>query len=64
VDEDYRGILGVILHNLSDVPFIVSLCYRIAQLIYQHICYPILEEVKILDITERGEGWFGSTGND
>jgi len=63
VDEDYRGNLGVILCNHSDIPFPVSRGDRIARLICQQICYPVLE-VKILDISERGEEGFGSTGND
>ena len=62
VDEDYRGNLGVILYNHSDVPFTVSRGDRIAQLICQQICYPKLEEVKVLSITERGDRGFGSTG--
>ena len=31
------------------------------QLICQNIYYPKLEEANILHITERGDGWFGST---
>jgi dUTP pyrophosphatase len=64
VDEDYRGILSVILFNHSGVPFTISCGDRIAQLICQQICYPILEEVKILDTTECGEGGFRSTGKN
>ena len=56
VDEDYRGNLGVILYNHSEIPFKVSRGDRIAQFICQKICYPILEEV--LDLTKRGEGGF------
>jgi len=64
VDQDYRGNLGVILYNHSDIPFIVSRGDRIAKFICQKIYYPLLEEVKILDITERGERGFGSTGKN
>jgi len=64
VDEDYRGNFGVILYNHSDIAFIFSRGDRIAQLICQQIYYPILEEVMILDNTERAEGEFGSTGNN
>jgi len=59
--EDYLGKLSVILYNHSDRPFAVSRGDRITQLICQQISYPTLE-VQILDITERGEGGFGSTG--
>ena len=62
VDEDYRGNLGVILYNHSDVPFTVSRGDRIAHLICQQICYPKLEEMKVLSITERGNRGFGSSG--
>ena len=60
IDEDYRGNLFVSLYNHSDVPFAVSRCDRIAQLICEKNYYPTLTEVQILDITERGEGGFGS----
>ena len=62
VDEDYRGNLGVILYNHSEIPFTVSRGDRIAQFICQKICYPILKEVEVLDLTKRGEGGFGSSG--
>jgi len=62
VDEDYRGNLGVILYNHSEIPFVVSRGDRISQFTCQKICYPILEEVEELDLTKRGEGKFGSSG--
>jgi len=46
------------------MPFVVSHSEHIAQLIYQQICSPILDEVKVLDKTERGESGFGSTDNN
>jgi len=33
IDQDYRGIVGVILYDHSDTPFVVSCGDRIAQLI-------------------------------
>ncbi|XP_056633065.1 deoxyuridine 5'-triphosphate nucleotidohydrolase-like [Diorhabda sublineata] len=62
VDEDYRGVLKVVLFNHSDKEFEVKSGDRIAQLICERIFYPELEEVKELTDTERGEGGFGSTG--
>ena len=56
------AVICVILFNHSDIPYAVSLCDRIAQLICENIYYPTLTEVHILDITERGDGGFGSTG--
>jgi len=43
----------VILFYHSDILFIVSCDDRVAQVICQQIYYPISEEVKVLDITER-----------
>ncbi|XP_058815481.1 deoxyuridine 5'-triphosphate nucleotidohydrolase [Topomyia yanbarensis] len=62
VDEDYRGNLGVVLFNHSDVEFKVARGDRIAQFICERIFYPELEEVGSLTETERGSGGFGSTG--
>ncbi|KAM3827865.1 deoxyuridine 5'-triphosphate nucleotidohydrolase, mitochondrial [Vipera latastei] len=62
IDEDYRGNVGVVLFNFGKEPFKVKKGDRIAQLICERIYYPILEEVKVLDETERGSGGFGSTG--
>ncbi|XP_026532890.1 deoxyuridine 5'-triphosphate nucleotidohydrolase, mitochondrial [Notechis scutatus] len=62
IDEDYRGNVGVVLFNFGKEPFKVKKGDRIAQLICERIYYPVLEEVKVLDETERGSGGFGSTG--
>lgn len=62
IDADYRGPVGVILFNHSDVDFEVKLGDRIAQLIIEKIVTPEVVEVEDLDSTVRGEGGFGSTG--
>ncbi|XP_019187107.1 PREDICTED: deoxyuridine 5'-triphosphate nucleotidohydrolase-like [Ipomoea nil] len=62
IDADYRGAVGVILFNHSDVDFEVKVGDRIAQLIIQNIVTPEVEEVDDLDSTVRGSGGFGSTG--
>lgn len=49
IDQDYRGNVGVIIYNHSDMSFSVSRGDRIAQLICEKIYYPTLKEVKILD---------------
>ncbi|XP_006881851.1 PREDICTED: deoxyuridine 5'-triphosphate nucleotidohydrolase, mitochondrial-like [Elephantulus edwardii] len=64
IDEDYRGNVGVILFNFGKEKFEVKKGDRIAQLICERIFYPVLEEVQILDDTERGSGGFGSTGKN
>ncbi|KAL5704569.1 dUTP diphosphatase [Ranunculus cassubicifolius] len=62
IDADYRGAIGVILFNHSDVDFEVKYGDRIAQLIIQKIMTPEVFEVEDLDSTVRGVGGFGSTG--
>lgn len=62
IDADYRGPVGVILFNHSDVDFEVKAGDRIAQLIIEKIMTPDVMEVEDLDSTVRGEGGFGSTG--
>ncbi|CAA3019812.1 deoxyuridine 5 -triphosphate nucleotidohydrolase-like [Olea europaea subsp. europaea] len=62
IDADYRGPIGVILFNHSDVDFEVKAADRIAQLIIEKILTPEVTEVDDLDSTIRGSGGFGSTG--
>ncbi|XP_055814953.1 deoxyuridine 5'-triphosphate nucleotidohydrolase-like [Solanum dulcamara] len=62
IDADYRGPVGVILFNHSDVDFKVKIGDRIAQLIIEKIIVPEVEEVDDLDSTVRGSEGFGSTG--
>tara|TARA_B100001758_G_C18276558_1_gene539281 strand:- start:54 stop:491 length:438 start_codon:yes stop_codon:yes gene_type:complete len=62
IDSDYRGEIGVILINHSDVDFKISNGDRIAQLVlssYEKIKWT---EIESLDDTQRGKGGFGSTG--
>lgn len=62
IDADYRGPIGVILFNHSDVDFEVKPGDRIAQVIIERIMTPEVVEVLDLDSTVRGDGGFGSTG--
>jgi deoxyuridine 5'-triphosphate nucleotidohydrolase len=63
VDRDYRGNVGVILINHSTADLVVQAGDRIAQLILEKIDdQAVVEEVRSLDATSRGEGGFGSTG--
>lgn len=62
VDEDYRGEVGVVLFNHSDIDFKVAIGDRVAQLILERIATPDVVEVETLDVTERGAGGYGSTG--
>lgn len=62
IDADYRGEIGVILVNLSNVPFVVNPGERVAQLVVARYEKVEWDEVEVLDETQRGEGGFGSTG--
>ncbi|KAF7044478.1 hypothetical protein CFC21_053700 [Triticum aestivum] len=62
IDADYRGPVGVVLFNHSEVDFAVKPGDRVAQMIIQVITTPEIAEVEDLDATVRGEGGFGSTG--
>lgn len=64
IDSDYRGPLGVILLNTSDVPFEVTHGMRIAQLVVTPVVQGVFTQVDVLDETARGAGGFGSTGRD
>ena len=63
IDADYRGEIGVILINHSDVPFTVNRGDRIAQIVlarYERIVWD--DSCENLDDTERGDGGFGHSG--
>jgi dUTP pyrophosphatase len=62
IDQDYRGEVGVILHNHGKDDVRIVKGERIAQLILERIMVLPVLEVKELDETVRGEGGFGSTG--
>ncbi|MFH1943760.1 MAG: dUTP diphosphatase [bacterium] len=62
IDSDYRGVVGVILFNLGKKPFIVKRGNRIAQLVISKIERVKFVELQQLDVSDRKEGGFGSTG--
>ena len=62
IDADYRGPVGVVLFNHSEVDFAVKPGDRVAQMIIQVITTPEIAEVEDLDATVRERGGFGSTG--
>ena len=65
IDSDYRGNIGVILHNAGWSPFKVEIGDRIAQAVLCPVVQAEFEEVSTLDQLQdstRGEGGFGSTG--
>ena len=63
IDPDYTGEVKVLLFNDGESDFVIKKGDRIAQLIIERCETPIIEEVDFLNVTERGEGGFGSTGH-
>ena len=61
IDEDYRGEVKIILHNLSLSDYRFQPGVKIAQLVCEKVCYPTVREVKDLDETIRGTQGFGSS---
>jgi dUTP pyrophosphatase len=64
IDADYRGEIGVILINLSDINFTIERGMRIAQMIISPVISINWEEMDILPKTSRGASGFGSTGTE
>ncbi len=65
IDEDYRGEVMVIVFNFSKEPVTFNKGEKVAQLIIEKIVptKPIIYEPgQELDITDRNEKGFGSTG--
>lgn len=62
IDSDYRGEIGVGLHNTSDTDYTVNPGDRIAQLMITPVIRPAISLVDELPDSARGAGGFGSTG--
>ena len=62
IDSDYRGEIRVALHNHSACKQTIEPYERVAQLVIAPYVYAQFEEVSELSETVRGEGGFGSTG--
>lgn len=62
IDSDYRGVVGIIVCNLSNDDITILDGERIAQISMVKVYEFVWDEVDKLDKTERGEGGFGSTG--
>lgn len=62
IDSDYRGELGVVVHNFNEVDFVVSNGDRICQAYLQEVIRIHWDQVLILPETKRGTNGFGSTG--
>ena len=62
IDSDYRGEIGVALHNNSTEVREVHNYDRIAQIVIMPYMKPDFHEQETLCATTRGTGGFGSTG--
>ena len=62
IDSDYRGEIGVILHNTGYHGVIIRAGDRIAQLMIVPVLSVDWVSVEALGETDRGNGGFGSTG--
>lgn len=62
IDENYRGELGVILMNVSNVDYKVEKHQKIAQMVINKVEHFKTVEVEEISTTNRGAGGFGSTG--
>lgn len=62
VDSSYTGVVGVICHNITDTLITIESGERIAQGVICPVYKANFVEVEELDITERGEGAYNSTG--
>ena len=61
-DSDYRGEVGIPLHNDSNMSRLINPGERIAQLVVLPYVPIEFKEVDKLSDTDRGFGGFGSTG--
>lgn len=62
IDADYRGAVGVLIYNSTQVRYLVSKGDRIAQMVIQNVPTINLVETIYLTDTDRGADGFGSSG--
>lgn len=62
VDSGYRGEIGVMLINLSSMPYPIERGDRIAQMVFTPVRTVDWDMVEILPDSDRGENGWGSTG--
>ncbi len=62
IDSDYRGEIKVPLINHGAEAFVIKRGDRIAQMVIAAVTRVALQEVQLLDETNRGSAGFGSSG--
>lgn len=63
IDEDYRGIVGVIIKSYESKPFIIPKGTKIAQMVISRYVSEPFEEAATLTKTERADKGFGHSGS-
>lgn len=61
-DSNFTGEYVIIMVNLGKEEYVIEKGQKIAQVLFQKIEIPEIEEVNELEETNRGAGAFGSTG--
>lgn len=62
VDSDYQSEVFVSIWNSGNEPFTIKPNEAIAQMIFERVIHPTFVHVgEFTEVTERGEGGFGST---
>jgi dUTP pyrophosphatase len=62
IDSDYQGPLMVSCWNRGDMPFLITVGERIAQLVIVPVLQPRFRVVDDFATSHRGSGGFGSSG--
>lgn len=62
IDSDYQGEMGMSVWNRSEEPFAIDPGDRVAQMVVIKVEQIVMNWVDSFEVSERGEGGFGSTG--
>lgn len=62
IDATYRGEWKVVLHNTTEVEYVINVGDKLVQAIFLPVPVLRIEKVDDLDKTERGDKGFGSSG--
>jgi dUTP pyrophosphatase len=63
IDSDYQGEILLKVQNCGEVPIIINPADRVAQLLFIPCAiFDLMQVNEFSEITERGDGGFGSTG--
>jgi dUTP pyrophosphatase len=62
IDQSYRNGVGVLIYNSTNSDFNINPGDRIAQLVFEFVIQPQIQEVDVVNETDRNLNGFGSTG--